>query len=314
MQAETMQQAQDKLQSLTESLWIFSAFTVLAESGDIDVLNEKTTISNLKILEQAIHLLVETGLLISENETIRLATGMQELVKKMGLERISSQLNVTAGLTTEFIKSARDKDLIPGWHYKDELILQSQGKLSEHIVIECMSQDAKLQSLLKKPQTHLLDIGAGVGKISLRLCQMYDNVKVVALEPADAPFQLAKKNIEASHYAARVDLRKIYLEELADTNLYDVAWFPHMFFSNSILNVSISKIWNALQPGGMLATSAIFPDANNLSIRVKQLINSLYGGLRTGDELIKALSDGGFKDIQVFSEISGYRTITACKL
>lgn len=321
MSIESLQQAKSALQSLTESLWIFSALSVMNEAGALAVLHEKMTLNTLEkitklpnaVLEQTINLLIETGFLVSENEKIWLAPGMQELMEKIGLEKISAQLRVAFGLSGEFIKSSREKNLRAGWNYTDEVILQAQGTHSEYVITDCIPQDAKLQNLLNKSQALFLDVGAGVGKISLRLCQIYDNVKVVALEPADVPFSLAKKNIEEAKYANRIELRKMYLEDFSDKNSYDVVWFPHVFFPESTLNSCLAKVWDALKPGAMLITSAILPDKKNQSVYIRQLINSLYGGLRTADELTKALTDVGFQEIKVFSEISGYRTITASK-
>ena len=321
MSIETLQQAKNSLQSLTESLWIFTALNVLSESKILTVLNEEKTLEELEktsklpksVLEQTINLLIETGFIIAEKNYVILAPGMQALIEKINPERFAAQLRTAFGLTSEFIKSSREQNLKTGWHYQDELILQAQGAHSEYIVTDCIPQDANFQNILKKDNSLFLDVGAGVGKISLRLCQDYDNIRVIALEPADAPFFLAKKNITESPYNDRITLRKTYIQDLTDSNLFDAAWFPHVFFPDELLHVSLINIWEALKPGGMLLTTAILPEKLNQSLYVRQLINTLYGGLRTANDMTNALKEIGFQDIKVFSEVGGYRTITACK-
>lgn len=321
MNIKSLEQAKNTLQSLTESLWIFSALTVLIETGAFTVLCQKTTFNTLKeitklpesVLKQVVNLLTEAGFLITENENISLATGMEELVKIGGFERITAQVQTTFGLTNDFVKSSRERKLKAGWHHTDEVILQAQGTYSEYIVTDCLPQDTKLHNFLNKSNALFLDVGAGVGKISLQLCQTYNNIKVVALEPAEVPFSLATKNIAASEYQDRIELRKTYLQDLADENLYDVVWFPHVFFADSIFNSCLMKIRHALKPNGILFTGAISLEKKCQSTSVRQLINSLYGGLRATNELSNALAEAGFKDIKTFPEISGYCTITAVK-
>lgn len=165
---------------------------------------------------------------------------------------------------------------------------------------------------LKKTAANFLDVGAGVAKISLRLCQTYENVKIVALEPADMPYSLAKKNINESKYAKRIELRKMYLQDLPDKNVFDVVWFPHIFFPDDVLNPCLDRIWEALKPGAKLITTVI-PNETNQSACVRKLINALYGGLRSIEELTKVLTLVGFRDIKIFSVRYGYQTITAIK-
>lgn len=313
---ESAQQAKTALHNLTESLWVFSALTALMESGVLAALQEQRSldelqqISNLprEVLNQTLRLLIESGFIIFD-EKFQLTQGMQEL----GIEKISAQLRIAFGINNEFIKSARNKNLKVGWNYTDETILQSQGIYSEYIVTDCLPQDKAISQLLSQPGSQFLDIGAGVGKISLCVCKHYPNAHVVALEPADAPFSLASQNISASPYAERIDLRKIYLQDLKDINRYDVIWFPQAFFPNEILETCLTKIWDALKPGGKLITSAISADNKNETFYIRQLINSLYGGFRSAEELIEALTKTGFQEIKVFSEIAGYKTITTTK-
>ncbi len=321
MQIESSQQAKNTLRTLTESLWVMSALSVLTETGALSALCEDVSYDELElitklpktILIKAVALLIEAGILISIKEYVRLAPGMKELVIDIGPERVSSQLTIALGASSSFVKSAREKKLQPGWHHTDEWLLQAQGSHSEYVVTDCIPQDVDIHRLLQQPGAKFLDIGAGVGKISLRACQIYPDMTVVALEPADAPYSLARQNIDKSKYSHRIDLRKIHLENILDKNEYDVAWFPHVFFSDDIFDLCLEKIWHALKPGGSIISSAIFPDKNNVSTCMRQLLNALYGGLRTANELKQSLENIGFQNINIYSEIAGYRTITATK-
>ncbi len=55
------------------------------------------------------------------------------------------------------------------------------------------------------------------------------------------------------------------------------------------------------------------PNKQDQAAYIRQLINSLYGGLRALNKVTDALGEVGFQDIKIFSEIAGYKTITASK-
>lgn len=316
-----MDEIKTKVRILQESLWVAAALSVMIETGAFSALAEKAqsitdlcaiTKLPLPVLKQVINLLAANEFLISCDDTLQLTPDIKVWFNKIDLPKLIAQFQTTWGLTQVFIQSAREKNLVPGWHFTDDLILQAQGTHSEYIVTECIPQNTYLRDLLTKPGAKFLDVGAGVAKISLKLCEIYHDLRIVALEPADKPFALAQKNIMHSLYQNRIELRKVLVEDFNDNNTFDAAWFPHMFFSDEACNAGLRNVWAALKSGGVILTTSVF-EKNNTSSSVRQLINSLYGGLRSREYLTNFLVKTGFKDIKVFSHATGYQAITAIK-
>lgn len=316
---KTMEDAKAAIQSLNESLWIFSTLNALISAGafpDIEsayTLAELSTQTNmpLSILHASIQLLTHAGMLVQENNDIKLAAGLQALIKQSGRERFNASLCVAHGLSAELITSARDRKCRAGWHYTNEMILQSQGLQSQYIVTDCFLQDEILQQKLRKPAAVFLDVGAGVGQISLRACEDYPHLTVMALEPADAPYQLAKRNIQASRHAKRIKLYQCQLQAFDACALIDVAWFPHVFIEEEALADCLQHLRKLLKPDGMLITTSLSATKLNQATLVRQLVNALYGGLRTTEQVIAALKQAGYKNIHQHDAVAGYHTITA---
>ncbi len=315
---ETAAEAKASIQTLTESMWLFAALNALIAAGafqnsasySLQTLAAQINMP-ITVAEQTINLLAQAGFVTKTNHQIQLATGMQEYIDEIGLDRLRASLCITHGLSASYVNSARQQTLQAGWHYTDELILQSQGLYSQYIVTDCFTQVPAVQNLLQQANTVFLDVGAGVGQIALRACAEYPALKVIALEPADVPFTLATKNINASAYANRIDLRKGMLQDIQDHHTVDVAWFPHVFIDDKHLASCLQKLKLAIKPNGILITTALATTAATQATSIKHLINALYGGLRNADTVMAALQHAGFRAITKHAEVSGYETITA---
>ncbi|MDR3478440.1 MAG: class I SAM-dependent methyltransferase [Gammaproteobacteria bacterium] len=319
MAIATLPDAKKAIQALTETVWIFAVLTALAETSglhallkgaDLAVLTDLTQIPTT-ILQEALALLSEKGFVSIQGDKYQLAPSLLSVAEQDGLDKIIAQLQITFGITREFVTSARNRSLRLGWHYTDESILQAQGTYSEYIVTDCIPLDPKLHHLLSQPQSVLLDVGAGVGKITLLLCKTYPSLRVVAIEPADKPYALAQTNIQQSTFHDRIELRKIFIEELDDQNVFDVIWFPHVFFSDETVKTGLKTAIRALKPGGILLTTALSRDKP--PARMRQLLNSLHSNVRLTDDIKHYLDEAGFHSIQVFSTPSDYSVITATK-
>ncbi len=321
MSINTLEQAQTTLQSLQESAWILNTLTVIAEANvlaklqtgaSIDELTDSASIP-VSILTQALELLTAAGILSHEESRYTLAPGMSALTQKMGLTTLTLQLQSTFGLNREFVTEAHNKKLSVGWHHTDTNLIEAFGTLSRFIANDYIPQDKDLQKLLEQPGAKFLDIGAGCAQISIRLCELYPQVKIVALEPADKPFELAQKHVQASPYADRIELRKIFIQQLTDKNTYDVIWIPQVFLSNDVLHEALPIIWQALKPHGKIFAGALPLEKNDVSYKLRKLLNALFGAARTTEQVASLFEQAHFKDVKIFPEMAGYSLLTAVK-
>jgi 2-polyprenyl-3-methyl-5-hydroxy-6-metoxy-1,4-benzoquinol methylase len=318
----TCDQLQKTIQSLTESRWIFAALAIITETGILALLKNKMALDELKIvthlpqdiLEQMLQLLSKTGFLVNNNQYYCWSNGLKELINNLNLEAFVAQIKFISRMNNEFIKTASTGNLKPNWYQTDEEILHAWGRLSQFFGNDLISGDPRLVQLLLKPGALFLDAGTGTANISMQLCQIYPSLKVVAIDCEDKPLELAKKNIQQAMLTDRIELRKIYLQDLKDKNLYDVVWLPQVFYSDTDYLKCLQLIWQALKPSGMIYLAALSFDNNNLSNLVSQLTNATYGSLRYVNNVIDSFEKAGFVEIKVFGEANGYKSFNGYSL
>ncbi len=316
------EKTQETLQLLSDSVWIFSAFTIMAESGGFAALKNRIEIPDLAkitaipsgILEQMLKIFHKTGFVIQHGPSYELSSDFFAVIETQGMDKIIAQQQVTFGKINDLILTARAKRMQVGWQFEDDIILQAQGQLSELVATDFIPPGSDVQKALMAPEAIFLDVGAGVAKITLKLCEIYPQLRCVALEPANKPHQLAQKNITHSSYSNRIELRKIGVEALQDIHLFDVVWIAQGFIPAKALIAGLPAVKKAMKKGAILLTYAIANDKENLANCVKNFSASLYGEVRTVIDMTKILQDAGFAEVKIISDvIPGYKVMTAVK-
>lgn len=313
---------QETIQSLSESGWIFSSLIVLSETGALALLKNETKLDDLKtilylpeeILKQMIGLLTKSGFLIENSSAYHWSAELAELINSATLDTFIAQIRFISRMTKEFTQAASSKTLKPDWYQVDEVILHSWGKLSQFFGNNLISEDPRLVQLLKNPDALFLDAGAGTASISVQLCQIYPDLKIVAIDCTDKPLALAKKNIEQHNLSNRIKLRKTFLQDINDKDLYDVVWFPQVFYSKEEFSKCLKVIFKALKPSGMIYAAALSSNETDISSLILQLNNATYGSLRYVDDVTEGFKNAGFSEIKIFGESNGYKSFNGYSL
>lgn len=304
---------------ITKHYWTFTTLLAFADTDTLNLLIDGCEFDNIvsstqldnTILHKMLDVLIDSEVLLKQDSILQLTSHWIQEIKQIGLTNFIALLRVSFGQSSSFIQDIRQKEMNLGWHYTDDVLLQSQGTISE-FVAPCFSAVDEVHALLSKPGSTLVDIGAGVGKISLKFCELYPLLKVIAVEPAAAPYLLASQNITQSQFASQIELRKIYAQDLQEKNSCDVIWFPHAFFiDDTVFTDSLKAIYSALKPGGILISVYI-----NLATQPK------YRGLQycltckesSLTELIGTFAKFGFNNIKTLAETArGFIPIIATK-
>jgi SAM-dependent methyltransferase len=204
---------------------------------------------------------------------------------------------------TDLLQRAHSGSLKPGWHYSDPDILNAQG-IGSGGVMETICRDVvptldRLTERLSAPGAEFLDVGAGVGGICIALARVWPNLRVVGLEPAAAPLKEAERNIGASAFAERIELRPIRLDELADEDRFDAAWLPQVFLPLEVLVRSIEPFYRSIRPGGWAIVFALSAEGDELGPAVSRFRNVLWGGQPHQPAAIAELmAKTGFEDLR----------------
>jgi hypothetical protein len=201
------------------STWAYAALGTLIETGLLERVAEPRTARQLADHTRLDVLLVEVlldvglalGLVSRGADGYRANDEVLSVIQSPAgrAQRLFIRSDFLQG--TDLLQRAHSGSLKPGWHYSDPDILNAQG-IGSGGVMETICRDVVptldgLTERLSAPGAEFLDVGAGVGGICIALARVWPNLRVVALEPAAAPLKEAERNIGASAFAERIELR-----------------------------------------------------------------------------------------------------------
>jgi precorrin-6B methylase 2 len=293
---ENVQQMRGLLQELGASAWTLGAIGLLFESGVIRALGEPRSLDELTAavadkapgltrsrLERCLEVAATAGVVANESGRWRLAEGVRPFAEgPLGASaagEVRSQLMQAVALLDLSRGGARAGD---GWRHTDPALLQAQGDHSSMVpmILKTMIVPvaADLGARLEAPGARFLDVGAGVAALSIAMCRAYPKLDVVGLEPFEAPLAIARENVARAQLGARIELRPVRLEALAEEERYDLAWLPSFFIARDVAPAALARVRAALKPGGWLVFGLMAAGPDARARAVSGLIEAMWGG------------------------------------
>ena len=303
-----------RIDALVDTAWAFSALSAAVELGLLTDLDSPRTPAELAMssgLSEALtsallDVLASTGL--ARREELRYV-GVPEVI---ALFKASPREDVLARLRSAHLQSramvdaARHGALRPGWLHTDPELLQAQGRsgrASTHAMAQIFRHLPGLQERLTSPDGTFLDVGMGVGIISIEMCRLFPQLRVVGLEPGAIQAQEAQRNIAAAGFEDRIEVRMQRLEDLEDHQVYDFAYLAQVFMPIDVVKPGLVSIRKALRPGGYISMAAFDAPGDDLHATTARLLNVLWGGTPVDlDELARLTRDAGFEMVQAGGE------------
>jgi predicted O-methyltransferase YrrM len=299
--------------NLSGSIWAFSALYYAAEKGILEQLGEPRTLFYVSehsgvpitLVERILDILVALNLARREGDTIVADKGLLPLVTKPAKTFFLASLKSNYLECRDFVDSARKPTVELGWSFTEPEILQSQGWVSAALIDpvfrEVVPRLGDLASRLQSPSARFLDVGAGIGAISIAACRVLSNLHAIGLEPQDAPLAEARRTIAAAGLADRIQLRKQRVEDITDKEAFDLAFFPQAFVSDDVVKRGLQNIWRALRPGGWLWVATLCLPGMGLQATISRLCDTLMGGgARIPSHVQAMMSDAGFTSLSTF--------------
>jgi SAM-dependent methyltransferase len=301
------------VEKLIGSVWTFSALCYAAEKGILEQLNEPRTISYVSersgvpiaLVERILDILVALNLAQRDGDNITADKGLLSLVAPPTKTLFLNNLRANYFESRHLIDSARKPAMELGWDFTEPEILQAQGLVSAGasaaLVGELFPKLGDLTSRLQGPSARFLDVGTGVGAISIAACRLLPNLRAVGLEPQDVPLAEARRNITAAGLADRIELRKEGIEDITDTEAFDLAFFPQSFMSDDVVKRGLQNIWRALRPGGWVLVITLCLPGMELQAAIPRLRDTLWGGsARIPSQVQTMLGEAGFTSVSMF--------------
>jgi precorrin-6B methylase 2 len=212
----------------------------------------------------------------------------------------------TIGTVTSFLKQALELIENPGrpggWVYTDPAVLQSQGQSSGAVPPLIASVAFTLDGLsdaLAREGARILDIGSGVAALSISCCRVWPAASVVGVDPWEPAMKLAAQNVAEAGLEDRITLRAMGIEDITDTDAFDLAWMPAPFLPRSVLESGVPVVARALRPGGWLVLGRYAAPQDALAEALADLRTVRGGGTPlSNDEAAALLERGGLGNVR----------------
>ena len=297
-------------QRLIGSVWTFSALSYAAEKGILEQLDEPRTLSYISehtevpvaLVERILDILVSLNLAQREGDIYTADKGLLPIVTPPRKAFFMGNLKSNYFESRNLIDSAREATTELGWSFTEPEILQSMGKaafrLGDSMFRELVPKLGDLASRLQVSSARFLDVGCGMGGISIAACYLLPDLYAVGLEPQDAPLNEARQNVTAAGLADRIELRKQAVEDMADEEAFDLVYLPQSYMSGDVVKVGLQNIWRGLRPGGWVLVQTIAVSGMELQAALSRLRDTLMGGnARVPSQVETMLSEASFISI-----------------
>jgi predicted O-methyltransferase YrrM len=308
------------VERLSGSVWAFSALDYAAETGMLEQLSEPRTMAYVSertgvtpiLVERIFDVLASLNLVQRQGEMFTADKGLIPLVSPPGKNYFLASLRASHFQSYYFAETAQKPASSIGWNFTEPPILQSQGLISaagmDSSLKQMVSRLDGLAARLQSSSARSLDIGVGVGALSIAVCRALPNLHVVGIDTQDAPLTEARRNIAAAGLADRIELRKQGIEDLTDKEVFDYVFFPQSFMPDAVVRRGLTNIWRALRPGGWLTVATMCIPGTDLQATLSRLRDTLWGGGgRVPSQVEAMMTDAGYASIRV-SEVPGMPT------
>jgi len=310
--------AQERIATLSTSMWTLAALAASVESGLVAALGEPREVGELAE-RTGLPVAVAAGLVdvlatmdFAERIGEHWVAGaeLEPVMREPRLGVLRDDLRTTLLQGLALFTSARvEPHALGGWRHTDEDLVQAQGRVSATVIPMLANvlfpHVPGLLDRLEGGSGAFLDVGAGVAAVSIAMCRQYPALRAVGLEPASAPLALARRNVAAAGLEDRVELRAQRVEELGDEEAFDVVWLPASFLPADAVAIALTTVHRALRPGGLLLTGALDGSGADGEAAVTRLRLALWGGGNLAlAELVAMIEAAGYVDVTAISRES----------
>jgi SAM-dependent methyltransferase len=288
----TPQQFSVLVDELASSSWTLAAIGALFDSGLADQLRAAATLDELaqrcpalprERIQRCLAVAVLRGVVALEEGRYRLAPGVLPYLEPPRRTMLEGDYRSYLLQPAAYLRAAMTAPAPTGWAHTDPVILQAQGDGSAMFATALKANLARqlgdLEARLERPEARFLDVGTGVGALSIAMCRAFPALHAVGLDPYEVPLQLARTNVSRAGLGDRVELRQVRVQEIRDEADFDLVWLPAFFLrSREEVAGALARIRIALRPGGWVLIPTANPNAGEAQLAVWSLVMECWGG------------------------------------
>jgi len=226
--------------------------------------------------------------------------GLTEGVSAADLRQMLAEIRFNTLLDAKLLFDAARP---PAWDHTETELLQAGGEVSAgfagaltHAIVPRLDG---LSHQLSSPGGAFLDVGVGVAGLSIAMARLWPSLSVVGIDPWAPSIALARENVRGAGLTDRIQLREQAVEDLSDTDAFDLAWIPSAFVPGRVIQAACEHVHRALRPGGWLLFATVNPGADPVTASLARLRTALWGGgLMAPGQVETLLSQTGFVDVR----------------
>jgi SAM-dependent methyltransferase len=290
-------EAASTIAALEHAAWALAALARLTAIGAISSDSVQVTSDDDRAAAQ---ILASIGLLTDVGDGYQPAPGMVEL---MTLVPATIRAEATISLLRQI---AATVGILPnvdanGWAAYDDATLLAQGRSSSlggrMLATVAVGSLAGLAERFDRGG-RFLDVGTGVGELGAAFADSLPTATVVGLDVLERAVDLARGMIRDRNLEVRFEVRLQAVEDLDETDRYDLAWIPAPFIPRAAFTAGLAKIRAALSPGGWVVVGAGRLDGDELGVSVTRWQTQLAGGTPlTAADATTILTTAGFVNV-----------------
>jgi predicted O-methyltransferase YrrM len=280
----------------------------LSEPCDAETIAVRTGLA-VPLAARLAEALVAGGLARREADGFVAGPGLVQISQGDAGEVLKADLRTGLLQSAALVEDAIAGRLSPGWVHSDVRLLQAQGTMSagavDFIERRLLPTLDGLVERLDAGDGAFLDVGAGVGAITIGFCRRHPLLRAVSLEPQEAPLALARRNVAAAGLSDRVELRQQFVQDLSDAEAFDLAWLPGNFLPPDVLPAALTAVHRALRPGGWLLNACLGGGDDSPRSVAARLRAVLWGGDTLAPEQVAELLERhGFSDVRLLPRMA----------
>jgi hypothetical protein len=233
------------------------------------------------------------------------ALGVDEAIGASTPDELSAALAPIRALLLQSVDLLTDPSRAPGWAYTDVELLEGLGQSSAafaRVVRDVLAPELPgLGDALARPGAAFLDVGVGVGALSIAMCDLYPQLRAVGIDPWEAALDRARRNVSAAGLEERVELRRQRVEDLTDEAAFDLAFLAGPFLGRAAVGPACERSLAALRPGGWVLF-AMFGGVDALEVALGRLRTARSGGaVLDAAEAERRLGAAGCADVRTLA-------------
>lgn len=265
--ARTSSDAAMIVASLEQAAWALAALarlggTAISGTDRVRVTSEEDA--------AAARVLASVGLLTEDCEGFAPSTGLLELSASVpATARAAATTSVLRQIAT--VAGILPKAAEHGWAANDDATLLAQGRASafggQMLATFAVASLAGLTERFHNGG-RFLDVGTGVGELGAAFADALPAASVVGLDVVPRAIELARAMIRDRGLEHRFEVRQQGVENLDETDRYDLAWIPAPFIPSALFSRALANIHRSLSPGGWIVVAAGRLEGDDLGVAV----------------------------------------------